>query len=300
LSARPLGAHHARTKDHPPTRQPLPRQPHRLQDGNFNETQVRVEFIDPLFKAFGWDIHNELGYAEAYKDVIHEHSIKIGDATKAPDYCFRIGGNAPRVKALKHKHLGNPRAIFHSRDIRRLDGPFRCLRDSKERKQAFYEDLDELVTGLRVRLFAVAIDKRRLHQRFLFPPNPYDVSLSQLLSLVCGPPGTPAAWRPYVARLTAESRGKREDKELQAEYQRFRRSGLWNYGAAAVQDRRPGTVRRVYPERIDFVTKDRGVVGLELADLAAYPIGRAVVSANLDNPAFQVVSRKLKSLLVFP
>ena len=31
-------------------------------------------------------------YAEAYKDVIHEDAIKIGGATKAPDYCFRIGG----------------------------------------------------------------------------------------------------------------------------------------------------------------------------------------------------------------
>ena len=35
---------------------------------------------------------NKLGYAEAYKDVIHEDALKIGGATKAPDYCFRIGG----------------------------------------------------------------------------------------------------------------------------------------------------------------------------------------------------------------
>src|SRR3989440_880032 len=35
---------------------------------------------------------NERGYAEAYKDVIHEDAIRVGGATKAPDYCFRIGG----------------------------------------------------------------------------------------------------------------------------------------------------------------------------------------------------------------
>ena len=35
---------------------------------------------------------NKQGYAEAYKDVIHEDAIKIGGETKAPDYCFRIGG----------------------------------------------------------------------------------------------------------------------------------------------------------------------------------------------------------------
>ena len=60
--------------------------------GHYNETQVRREFVDPFFKALGWDIDNEQGFAEAYKDVIHEDAIKIGATTKAPDYSFRIGG----------------------------------------------------------------------------------------------------------------------------------------------------------------------------------------------------------------
>lgn len=60
--------------------------------GKYNETQVRVEFIDPFFELLGWDVHNRQGYAEAYKDVYHEDAVKIGGATKAPDYSFRIGG----------------------------------------------------------------------------------------------------------------------------------------------------------------------------------------------------------------
>ncbi len=59
---------------------------------NYNETQVRREFIDPFFEELGWDIANKQGYAEAYKEVIHEDAIKVGGVTKAPDYCFRIGG----------------------------------------------------------------------------------------------------------------------------------------------------------------------------------------------------------------
>lgn len=58
----------------------------------YGETEVRVEFINPFFEALGWDVANRAGYAEAYKDVIHEDAIKVGGATKAPDYCFRIGG----------------------------------------------------------------------------------------------------------------------------------------------------------------------------------------------------------------
>jgi type I restriction-modification system DNA methylase subunit len=61
-------------------------------NGSYNETQVRREFLDPFFKALGWDIDNEQGYAEGYKDVIHEDAIKVGEGTRAPDYCFRIGG----------------------------------------------------------------------------------------------------------------------------------------------------------------------------------------------------------------
>jgi len=62
------------------------------QPSGYNETQTRREFIDPFFIALGWDVANEQGYAEAYKDVVLEDALKIGRATKTPDYSFRIGG----------------------------------------------------------------------------------------------------------------------------------------------------------------------------------------------------------------
>ena len=60
--------------------------------GRYNEAQLRKEFLDPFFKALGWDMDNTAGLAEAYKDIVHEDAIRIGGAVKAPDYCFRIGG----------------------------------------------------------------------------------------------------------------------------------------------------------------------------------------------------------------
>ncbi len=59
---------------------------------DYNEEMLRHEFLNPMFKCLGWDMENEQGYAEAYKDVIYEGALKVGGATKAPDYCFRIGG----------------------------------------------------------------------------------------------------------------------------------------------------------------------------------------------------------------
>ncbi len=60
--------------------------------GQYNETQTRIAFIDPLFEQLGWDMNNADGHAEAYKDVVHEDKVKIGATTRAPDYCFRVGG----------------------------------------------------------------------------------------------------------------------------------------------------------------------------------------------------------------
>jgi len=67
----------------------------------YNETQLRREFLDPLFEALGWDVNNRRGYTEAYKDVVHEDSIRVGDQTGAPDYAFRHGGQ--RVFFLEAK-----------------------------------------------------------------------------------------------------------------------------------------------------------------------------------------------------
>ncbi|MFO7898127.1 MAG: hypothetical protein R6V58_03590 [Planctomycetota bacterium] len=57
-----------------------------------SEAAVRIEFINPFFQALGWDVANAAGYADQYKEVVHEDSVLVGTATKAPDYSFRIGG----------------------------------------------------------------------------------------------------------------------------------------------------------------------------------------------------------------
>jgi hypothetical protein len=67
------------------------RQRDAYRSGDYNEARLRREFLDPFFSALGWDMDNRRGYAEPYKEVIHEDSIKVGGGTKAPDYCFRIG-----------------------------------------------------------------------------------------------------------------------------------------------------------------------------------------------------------------
>jgi hypothetical protein len=65
---------------------------HSYKKVDYNEALTRRDFIDPFFKALGWDMDNSQGYAEAYREVIHEDRIKISGGTKAPDYSFRLPG----------------------------------------------------------------------------------------------------------------------------------------------------------------------------------------------------------------
>ena len=85
----------------------------------YNETQVRREFIDPFFEALGWDVSNKEGYAEQYKEVVHEDAIKVGRSTRAPDYSFRIGGQRKFFVEAKKPAVNIKEDVSPSYQLRR-------------------------------------------------------------------------------------------------------------------------------------------------------------------------------------
>ncbi|MBU1208637.1 MAG: hypothetical protein KKH04_17215 [Proteobacteria bacterium] len=38
----------------------------------YNETQLRIEFIDPFFEALGWDVTNKAGSSRSRQSEVHE------------------------------------------------------------------------------------------------------------------------------------------------------------------------------------------------------------------------------------
>jgi len=60
----------------------------------YNETQLRVDFINPLLKTFGWDVNNNEGQSQFQRPVIQEESIDVEDDLnkKTPDYTLRVQG----------------------------------------------------------------------------------------------------------------------------------------------------------------------------------------------------------------
>jgi hypothetical protein len=65
---------------------------HFYHKGQKNETELRREYLDQFFRALGWDVDNNKGWSEAYKEVAHEDPIRIRGQTKLIDYSFRVGG----------------------------------------------------------------------------------------------------------------------------------------------------------------------------------------------------------------
>jgi type I restriction-modification system DNA methylase subunit len=60
--------------------------------GQYDEANARADFIDKFFTLLGWDIANNQGFSESYREVVREDRVTVDGSKKAPDYSFRIGG----------------------------------------------------------------------------------------------------------------------------------------------------------------------------------------------------------------
>ena len=62
---------------------------------------MREDFTDPFFRALGWDVNNNKGFSEAYREVLHGEPIRIRGKTQFFDYTFRIGGTRKFIVETK-------------------------------------------------------------------------------------------------------------------------------------------------------------------------------------------------------
>jgi len=59
------------------------------QSAAYDEASVRQEFLDPLFRALGWDVENKLGRIPQHREVEIESRTEIAGRQKRADYLFR-------------------------------------------------------------------------------------------------------------------------------------------------------------------------------------------------------------------
>ena len=71
---------------------------------DFQETEARNRFIDPLFEALGWNL-NQTNIPKKLWDVHREYSQKDNSSTKKPDYAFRVDAKLKFFVEAKAPHV---------------------------------------------------------------------------------------------------------------------------------------------------------------------------------------------------
>ncbi len=61
-----------------------------LQGPDYNEAKLRDDFLNPFFRALGWDLENRAGLIQKKREVEIESLTRIGGGHKRADYLFRV------------------------------------------------------------------------------------------------------------------------------------------------------------------------------------------------------------------
>lgn len=189
----------------------------------------------------------------------------------------------PALQGFKFRHFGHDQVILHEREIRRDMGAFSFLK-TLALKQAFLNELSDIMAAAPFSLVSVVIRKDLLQARYKSPENPYHLALQYGLERVHGFLCQQGQWQagaksnPAV-HMVVEKRGKNEDDELELEFRRICDGGNFK--------------RDDFPFEIVFAHKQSNSSGLQLADLVARPIGMSVIRPAQPNRAFELLKPKL-------
>lgn len=187
------------------------------------------------------------------------------------------------INALKQEFFGTTEVILHSRDIRKCDGAFQILFDL-ELKKRFYERLNTVISGTKFTIIAVVIDKKKHIERYgKGARNPYTLCLSYMLERLIFCTDTDKGNR---VSIIIEKRGKKEDAQLLSHYNATIDRGTYHVSAARFKNR----IENFMPRN-----KRENDIGLQIADLCAYPIARHILNSEEPYIPFKIIETKLRS-----
>ena len=203
---------------------------------------------------------------------------------------------ADRINSLKMDIWNNTNIILHSRDIRKCQNGFEVLFDLEVKKR-FLESVNAILGDDIYIIICCAILKEPYIRQYGKLNDVYGLSLSYIMERVVF--YLDSVGKDNIElRTVIERRGKKEDKSLLNYYnQLLDRGTYWVSGERM----------RRYFKRFDMRWKSENIVGLQVADLVAYPITRHVLNPDGVNLAYDVLKKniyqvdgKMYGMKVFP
>lgn len=180
--------------------------------------------------------------------------------------------------ALKMEFWGHDEIVLHEHDIRKPKNQFAFLQIEAHRNR-FHERLTGVMHEARFKLVYSIIRKAEYAERYPLPRNPYDLSMSFVLERIFlelnsrGQGG-------LRTKVIVECRGNTEDAQLAQAFAKI--TGGDN------------ACGRPLPFDLLMVPKLANSIGLQLADLAARPIGIRSLRPDQANRAFDIIKPKIR------
>jgi Protein of unknown function (DUF3800) len=204
------------------------------------------------------------------------------------DYANQL---VPAMQKLKFDTWGHDQIVLHERDIRKQEPPFGFLRTDANQREAFLGAINTLVADAPVELCVAMIDKLKLKAKYAYPYNPYEIALKFCMEWLA----SQLAWYGQAEThitVVIEARGKREDAELKAEFDKIcQNQARWGWKAIDF---------KAMSFDLQCVDKRSNSTGLQIADLAARPIALSVLRPEQPNRAAEIALTKVRKMKVFP
>lgn len=186
------------------------------------------------------------------------------------------------INDFKKEFFGTTEVVLHSREIRKCEGAFQILFDLSV-KEKFYNKLNKIITDADFTMVGAAVDKEKHIKTYgKGAKDPYSISLSFILErlIFCLDGKSSSA----VVDIKIEKRGKREDAQLLSQL-----NSVLDRGTYYVES------QRLKNRVSDFSSswKRENIIGLQIADLCAYPLARHILNPKEPYIPFRIIEKKL-------
>jgi hypothetical protein len=191
----------------------------------------------------------------------------------------------PKVQMLKFNAVGHDQLILHERDIRRQANAFAFLQVNEAVRNAFIAETTSIMETGEFSLCCAIIDKKKLMAKYAKPWSPYEIALVFYMEAAANAL-LKKGERNVQVNVVFEARGPAEDKHLELEFRRIS-SGAPSLGRA-------DPAMKEFEWEPMFVDKRANSTGLQIADLAARPLGLSYLRPSQPNRAAEILRAKME------
>ena len=181
----------------------------------------------------------------------------------------------PAFTELKMEFFGHDLAVLHSHEIRKPRGDFSILLNPVTREK-FMGRLNDLIAWTPMTVIGIVIRKTERKNRYAVPQSPYDLALRFGLERAFS----------FLWSKKRETGWCRSSPKAGG----ARRTPIWSFSSGAshrnVHDWHMPMFNLAIEEisfELRFADKKANSIGMQLADLAAHPIGRKVLKPDQPN-----------------